>query len=62
MTTADSCRMREIEGVGSVEVVCGRTNEDGWSIFSTDCLVWGSVAGEFTGKGELDVTVVREVT
>ena len=38
--------------------MCSLTNEDGWS----DCLVWGSVAGGFTGKGELDVTVVRAVT
>ena len=39
-----------------------KTVEDGWSIFSTACVVWGSVGGGFTGKMELDMKVVRAVT
>ena len=40
----------------------GQTVEDGWSIFSTARVVWGFVGGGFTGKGELNVRVVRTVT
>ena len=42
--------------------MCWRTVEDWLSIFYTVCVVWGSVGGGFTGKGELDVRVVRAVT
>ena len=61
VASADSCRAREIEVVGTVELVCvgGLLRMGGeypllpW---------WRSVGGGFTGKGELDVWVVRAVT
>ena len=58
----DSCRLSEIEGVETVELVRCRTVEDGWWIFSIVCVVWKNVGGGFTGKGELDVWVVTVVT
>ena len=55
MTLVDSCRTREIEGVGTVELVCfgGLLRMGGESFL---LLVWRSVGGGFTGKGELDVS------
>ena len=39
VTSAESCRMREIEGVGNSEIgVCWQTVEDKWSISSTACV------------------------
>ena len=57
VASADSCRMREIECVGTVELVCvgGLLRTSGESVLP----VSRSVAGGFTGKGELDVWVVR---
>ena len=50
MTSADSCRRREIEGVGTVELVCvGRLLRTGSDSFLLP--IWRSVAGGFTGKG-----------
>ena len=58
MTSADSCRMGGIKGVGTMKLVCvGRLLRIGG-----ECLllpVWRSVGGGFTGKGKLDVWVVR---
>ena len=55
MTLADSCRTREIEGVGTVKLVCfgGLLRMGGESLL---LLVWRSVGGGFTGKGEPDVS------
>ena len=60
VTSADSCRTRKIEGVGTVELVCvgGLLRMSSESLL----LVWKSVGGGFTGKGELDVWVVWGVT
>ena len=54
VTSADSCRTREIEGVGTVELVGvgGLLRMVGESFL---LLVWRSVGGGFTGKGKLDV-------
>ena len=54
VTSADSCRTREIEGVGTVELVGvgGLLRMVGKSFL---LLVWRSVGGGFTGKGKLDV-------
>ena len=41
VTFADSCSKGELEGVGAVGLVCWRTVEDGLSIFSPACVVWG---------------------
>ena len=61
MMSIDPCRTREIEGVGTVELVCvGRLlRMSGKSLLLS---VWRSVGSGFTGKGELDVWVVRAVT
>ena len=52
MRSADSCRTRVIEGVGTVELVCvgGLLRMVGESLLLP---VWKSVGGGFTGKGEL---------
>ena len=59
--SADSCRTREIEGVRTVELVCVggllRMSDE-----SALLPVRRSVGGGFTGKGDLDVWVVRAVT
>ena len=50
MTSADSCRMGEVEGVGMVELVY----VGGLLRMGDDSLlapVWGSVVDRFTGKG-----------
>ena len=61
VTSAGSCRTREIEGVGTVELVCvGRLLWMGGK--SLLLPVWRSVGGGFTGKEELDAWVVRAVT
>ena len=60
MASVDSCRIREIEGVGMVELVFVR----GLLRMSGDSLlvsVWRSLDG-FTAKGESDVWVVRAGT
>ena len=59
VTSAGCCRTREVEGVGTVELVCWRTVE-------MDCQslllpVWRSVGGGFTGRGDFDAWVVRAV-
>ena len=61
VTSAGSCRTGEIEGVGTVELVCGGglLRIGGESLL---LLLWRSVGGRFTGKGELDAWVVRAVT
>ena len=61
MTSADSWRTREIEGVGTVELVCvgGLLRMNGESLLLPVCR---SVGGGFTGKGDLDFWVVRAVT
>ena len=60
MASVDSCRMREIEGVGMVELVFvrGLLRMGGDSLLVS---VWRSLVG-FTGKGESDVWVVRAGT
>ena len=62
VTSADGCRTREIEGVETVEMVCvgGLLLRMGGESFLLPVL--RSVGGGFTGKGELDVWVVRAVT
>ena len=51
VTSADSCRTGEIDGVGTVVLVCvGRLLKMGGE--SLLLPVWRSVGGEFTGKGE----------
>ena len=61
MASADSCRMRGIEDVGMVELVFvgGMLWMGGDSLLVP---VWRSVRDGFTGKGELDVWVVRAGT
>ena len=61
MMSVDLRRTREIEGVGTVELVCvgGLLRMSGESLLLS---VWRSVGSGFTGKGELDVWVVRAVT
>ena len=58
MMSADSCRMRGIEGVGTVELmyVGGLLRMGGGSLL---VLVWRSVGDGFTGKGELDMWLVK---
>ena len=60
MASVDSCRIREIEGVGMVELVYvrGLLRMGGDSLLVS---VWRSLDG-FTGKGESDVWVVRAGT
>ena len=56
-----SCRTGEVEGMGTVELVCvGRLLRMGGK--SLLLPVWRSVGGEFIGKGGLDSLVVRAVT
>ena len=61
MMSVDLYRTREIEGVGTVELVCvgGLLRMSGESLLLS---VWRSVGSGFTGKGELDVSLVRDVT
>ena len=58
MMSADSCRMRGIEGVGTVELmyVGGLLRMGGGSLL---VLVWRSVGDGFTGQGELDMWLVK---
>ena len=58
MMSADSCRMRGIEGVGTVELmyVGGLLRMGGGSLL---VLVWRSVGDGFTDKGELDMWLVK---
>ena len=53
--------MGEIEGVRTVGMVCWRTVEDGLSIFSTACVVWGSDGVGCIGERELGVRLIRAV-
>ena len=60
-TSADPCRMRGTEGVGTVELV----HVGGLLRMDHDSLlvhVWRSVGDELTGKGELDMRLVRSGT
>ena len=61
VTSGGCCRTGEVEGVGTVELVCvgGLLRMDGESLLLP---VWRSVGGGFIGKGELDAWVVRAVT
>ena len=61
VTSADSCRMKEIEGVGTVELMyIGRLLRMGCdSLLMPLC---GSVGGGCTGKEESNVWVVRAGT
>ena len=55
VTSADPCRTVEVEGVTTVELVCvARLLRMGGE--SLLLLVWRSVGGGFTSKGELDVS------
>ena len=60
MMSVDLRRTREIEGVGTVEVVCvgGLLRMSGETLLLS---VWRSVGSGFTGKRELDVWLVRDV-
>ena len=61
MTSADACRMKRIEEVGTVEMVyVGGMLRMGYDSLLVP--VWRSVGDGFTGKGELDVWVVRAGT
>ena len=60
MTSADSRRMREIEGVGMKLVYAGRLLRMGGD--SLLVLVWRSVGDGFTGKRKSDVWLVRAGT
>ena len=60
MTSADSCRMRGIEGLRMVKLYVGgllRVGKDSLLV-----PVWRSVGDGFTGKGEWDVWLVRAGT
>ena len=59
--SADSCRMRRIEGVWTVELVyvAGQLRMGGDSLLLP---VWRSVGDGFTGNGESDEWVVRAGT
>ena len=61
VTSADSCRMRGTEGMGTVELVYFggllRINDDSLLV-----PVWRSVGDVFTGKGNSDVWLVRART
>ena len=61
MTSADSCRMRGIEGVGMVELVFfgGLLTIRGDSLLQS---VWRPVGDRLTVQGELDVWIVRAGT
>ena len=57
LTSAGSCSTGEVEGVGTVELVCvGRLLRMGGE--SLPLPVWRSVGGGLTGKGELHDWVV----
>ena len=60
MMSVDLRRTREIEGVGTVQLVCvgGLFRMSGESLLLS---VWRSVGSGFTGKRELDVWLVRDV-
>ena len=60
MMSVDLRRTREIEGVGTVELVCvgGLLRMSGETLLLS---VWRSVGSGFTGKRELDVWLVRDV-
>ena len=59
--SGDSCRTGEVEGVGTVELVCvGELLKMGGE--SLLLPLWGSIGGGFTGNEELDAWVVRTVT
>ena len=61
MMSGDSCRMRGIKGVGTVNLVyVGSPLRMGSDSFLVP--VWRSVGDEFTVKGESDMWVVREGT
>ena len=61
VTSADSCRMRGIEGVGMVELVFfgGLLTIRGDSLLQS---VWRPVGDRLTVQGELDVWIVRAGT
>ena len=61
VTSAGCCRTGEVEGVGTVELVCvgGLLRMGAESLLLT---VWRSVGVGFIGKGELDAWAVRAVT
>ena len=61
MMSVDPRRTREIEVVGTVELVCvgGLLRMSGESFLLS---VWRSIGSGFTYKRELDVWVVRAVT
>ena len=61
VTSAGSCRTREIEGVAAVELVCvgGLLRMGGESLLLPVCR---SAGGGLIGKGGLDTWVVRAVT
>ena len=60
-TSADSCRMRGIEGVGTVELLYfGRLLRMGGDSLLVP--VWRSLGDGFTGKGESDTWLVRAGT
>ena len=57
MTSADSCRMRGTEVVGTVELVyVGRLLRMGGDSLLVP--VWRSVGDGFTGKGGTDICVI----
>ena len=58
VTSAGSCRTGEVDVVGTVELMCvgGLLRMGGESL---PLLVWTSVGGGSTGKGDFDVWVVR---
>ena len=60
MMSVDLRRTREIEGVGTVELVCvgGLLRISGETLLLS---VWRSVGSGFTGKWILDVWLVRDV-
>ena len=53
--------MGEIEGVGTMGLVCWRTVEDELSIFSTACVLWGSEGDGCIGEKKLEMRLVRTV-
>ena len=58
MTSADACRIRRIEEVGTVEMVyVGGMLRMGYDSLLVP--VWRSVGDGFTGKGESEVWLVR---
>ena len=61
VTSGGCCRTGEVEGVGTVELVCvgGLLRMGGESLLLP---VWGSVGGGFNGQVELDAWVFWAVT